>query len=198
MSHHANLLVGRRVWALGEIPPAYQKESPDVSMLVYERMSIADVRTLIQSATLMPVAASHRVFVIQIDSILVEAQNALLKLFEEPNATTIFYIIVPSEAMLLPTLKSRLNILAHEERKNEMETFQEFLQLPYARRLNCIAEKLKDEDVVWVDTLVRGLESYAQEKRDVHLIKDALMLVSYINLSGSSKKMLLEHIALTL
>ncbi len=197
--HHANLLVGNKEWALSQIPESERTQGPDVSLQFFDRMSIADVRALIHTTTLMPVAESHRTFVIVANSILGEAQNALLKLFEEPNPTTVFYLNVPKEDILLPTLRSRLNLLAREYTDGvSMEVFTAFRTAGYAERLTLIADKLNAEDGVWVTELVQGLEMYAHETRNAVLMKEVLALLSRIHAPGSSKKMLLEHIALSL
>ena len=76
--HHANLLIGSIDWARTLIP----KENQETSPYVYDRMSIAEVRKLIHEAGMRPVERSYRVFIISCTSILGEAQNALLMLFE--------------------------------------------------------------------------------------------------------------------
>ncbi len=196
--HHANLLVGGKEWALSQIPESEQKEGQDILLQTYDRMSIANVRTLIHEASLRPVARDYRTFILFCDSLLHEAQNALLKLFEEPNAHTVFYLVIPREDMLLPTLRSRLNLLGIESRIDEGKAFIDFMKAGRADRLAVIAEKLKAEDTHWVDAVVSGFSQHAHTTRDVTLIKDALLLESYIHTTGASKKMLLEHIALTL
>lgn len=195
--HHASLLVGTLDWARIQIPQEEQILGQDVLLYNYERMSIANVRSLIYEAGLRPVARAHRTFIIVCDSILHEAQNALLKIFEEPNNHTIFYLVIPREDMLLPTLRSRMQLIGVEEMVTQNNYFSEFLEIGYAERLACIAQKLKEEDTLWVEMIVRGVEQYAREKRDAVLIKDALMLSAYMHTTGSSKKMLLEHIALS-
>lgn len=195
--HHASLLVGTIDWARTQIPPEEQALGQDVLLYTYERMSIANVRSLIYEAGLRPVARTHRTFIIVCDSILHEAQNALLKLFEEPNNHTLFYLVIPREDMLLPTLRSRMQLIGVEELVSQNNFFSEFLEMGYAERLACITQKLKEEDTQWVGMIVRGVEQYAHAKRDAVLIKDALMLSAYVHTTGSSKKMLLEHIALS-
>lgn len=196
--HHANLLVGEKDWALSRIPATEKKEGQDVSVTHYERMSIKDVRNLQHEAMLRPIAREYRTFVISVDSILHEAQNALLKLFEEPNAHTVFYIIVPYEDMLLPTLRSRLFTFAVEHKEKNLESFNAFIQLSYKDRLALIAEKLADEDSHWVTEFLVGLKAHATKSKDPELMKDVLMILSYVHAGGSSKKMLLEHVALSL
>ena len=196
--HHANLLIGTKEWALNQIPESERTEGVDVLHHAYDRMSVVHARSLVYETGLRPVARTHRTFILACDSILHEAQNTLLKLFEEPNNHTVFYLILPRRDMLLPTLRSRLNLLGEEERTAEKKLFTEFLQLRYAERLVLISERLGAEDYGWMSEIVRGLAEYAHTKKDTMLIRDVLMLESYIYMNGSSKKMLLEHIALTL
>ncbi len=196
--HHANLLIGNKDWALSQIPESEKNEGQDIFVTHYDRMSIANVRSLIHEANLRPVVREYRTFILICDSLLHEAQNALLKLFEEPNAHTVFYLILPREDILLPTLRSRLNLLGVETYSEEGEIFNNFRKTGLADRLTMIAEKLKEEDTNWVETITHGFSRHAHETRDTTLMKDALLLESYIYTTGSSKKMLLEHIALTL
>ncbi len=196
--HHANLLVGRRPWALEHTPYVGSEGNPDILYTYYERMSIANVRSLIHEAMLRPIRESERVFIVATDSILDEAQNALLKLFEEPNAHTVFYLIVPRMDMLLPTLRSRLHVLHVDEGKGTQDNFTAFCALHCTERIACITERLKAEDTSWVEDIVSGFETYAHTKRNPQMMRDALMLATYLKRTGSSKKMLLEHIALTL
>jgi DNA polymerase III gamma/tau subunit len=196
--HHANVLVGSREWACTHATLDISGENPDVSYALYERMSIADVRALIHDAMLRPVRAPYRTFIIATNSILPEAQNALLKLFEEPNAHTVFYLIIPREDMLLPTLRSRLHVLAHEESVATQDVFIKFQKMNYAERLACIAERLKVEDISWAQAIVTGFEAYAHASKESVVLRDAVLLSTYFPTVGSSKKMLLEHIALTL
>lgn len=196
--HHANLLVGDKISALASLPPEAKVEGLDVIHRTYERMSIADVRELTNDVLLKPISAPQRIFVIRAQSILGEAQNALLKNFEEPNAHTVFYLIIPREDMLLPTLRSRLNSIRVEQGASDTTVFDEFLKMNYSSRLNCVAEKIKSEDTAWIETILKGAELHVQKIRNARLIEDVLLVDSFIHANGSSKKMLLEHLALTL
>lgn len=196
--HHTNLLVGSLPWARTIIPLENQEASSDISVLEYARMSIAEVRTLIHEASMRPSERAYRVFIISCGSILGEAQNALLKLFEEPNAHTVFYFIIPRVDILLPTLLSRFQILGIEERGVVNGDTTDFFNATYTDRLTLIAKKIEAEDSAWIQTLVESLAAYAHKIKQPELIRDVLFLESYIHAPGSSKKMLLEHIALTL
>lgn len=196
--HHANLIIGNKIWGLEQVQPCDREPCADVSIVSTEHLSIGDVRSILYEAGLMPVERPYRSFVIHTEKILSEAQNALLKLFEEPNAHTVFYLIIPREDMLLPTLRSRMMLLAVEKQRDKNTAFTEFLQHGYAERLDMITERLKDNDADWIRAIVEGFSLYAHASRNVARMHDALMLESNIYTNGASKKMLLEHIALSL
>lgn len=196
--HHANVLIGEKEWAYSLIPLEAQCVNPDVIHATYERMSVDDVRALIAEVMVRPVYAKIRIFVISAHSILDVAQNALLKIFEEPNEHTIFYLIIPREDMLLPTLRSRLHCLGVEAQNIDTKIFKTFLERSYTERIALIAEKIKEEDTVWVLNIIRGAEQYAEAQGRADLMHDVLMVSTYAQSSGSSKKMLLDHLALAL
>jgi len=57
------------------------------------------------------------------------SQNALLKVLEEPPKNIKFIIIVPSRSILLPTIRSRLPMVLHQERKNHENIELDFKNL---------------------------------------------------------------------
>ncbi|HEX4799181.1 MAG TPA: hypothetical protein VFV22_01450 [Candidatus Paceibacterota bacterium] len=200
--HHAQLMIGKRDWCFSCLPEDVQTEDIDVRHLTFTRMSIADVRALIQDASLRPITRTLRTFVIYAEALPTETQNALLKLFEDPNETTIFFLIIPREDILLPTLRSRLHLIHNEKERGgespDTEILSTFLAYPYAQRLDVITKKLNEEDVAWVESLVTQCALFAATQKSPHLIRDVLLVESHIRAHGSSKKILLEHLALSL
>ena len=77
-------------------------------------IAVDDIREVIHFTTLRSTAQTsiNRVIVIE-DSqqMTAQAQNALLKTLEEPPAGTIMILTAPSERSLLPTIRSRLQLL---------------------------------------------------------------------------------------
>ncbi len=191
--HHAILLIGNREWGYSQIEAPHE----EIVYREYDRMSINDARVLKNEVLFKPLETACRVFVITTASILPEAQNALLKLFEEPNHHTRFYIIVPREDMLIPTLRSRLQFLRKEEQGDATDSFNNFLKLGYGERLLLVADKLKVEDNAWVEEILEGAEHYAKKAKASGIVRDAVLTTSFIRTTGSSRKMLLEHLALS-
>lgn len=71
-------------------------------------IKVADARALRQMALDPPAAAPRRVVLItEAQAMNVEAQNALLKILEEPGPSTVFCVTVPHRDVLLPTVVSR-------------------------------------------------------------------------------------------
>ncbi len=195
--HHANLIIGEKNWGMAHIPLCDRESCSDVIVYNSERMSIDDARALILNAGMRPVERTYRSFIIQTDQILHDAQNALLKLFEEPNVHTIFYLILPREEILIPTLRSRLSIIAKEYANDAYDAFTIFKKLSYAERIEEIGNRIKKEDAGWMKEIVEGFTQYAHESKNPEHIQNALMLGEYFYTNGSAKKMLLEHTALS-
>lgn len=198
MTHHANLIIGNPAWGLLRIDASVRDGGADTIHHEYDRMGIDDVRALIQDTLRKPIEKSQRTFIISARSILHDAQNALLKIFEEPNEYTVLYLIVPSEDMLLPTLRSRLHLIASETYHVDTNVFTAFHAMSYAERLTCVAEKLKAEESAWIGELLRGAEIYAEKTRNTKIMKMVLEMEANMRMAGCSKKILLEHFALSL
>ena len=80
----------------------------NITVLRYTSFSVDDARSLIGVASQ---GSQARAIIISTSRLFHEAQNALLKLFEEPVAGTTLILLVPSDGILLPTLRSRLTKL---------------------------------------------------------------------------------------
>lgn len=87
------------------------KGNPDISIITAGHFSVEDARRVSMLASMTPVASDTKVLIIAVSRLYREAQNALLKLFEEPPRSVILLLIIPSAGLLLPTLRSRVQIL---------------------------------------------------------------------------------------
>lgn len=87
---------------------------PDVAVLTTQKVviGIEDVRGIVASAHFAPAEGRHRVVVIEdADRMPERTSNVLLKALEEPPERTIWVLCAPSEADLLPTIRSRARSL---------------------------------------------------------------------------------------
>ena len=87
------------------------RSHPDVQVLNTERVliSIDEVAEFIEKSIQMPAIGKFRIMVIEdADRMSERTSNLLLKSLEEPPKGTIWMICAPSEADLLPTIRSRV------------------------------------------------------------------------------------------
>src|SRR3989338_8918099 len=166
-SHHAFLYIGSHDACLGKIPLA-ERSGVDAQVLIAEQWEIADARALRERAGSRPIAGDKRSFVISCAQLTHEAQNALLKLFEDPPATAQFHLIVPRAEALLPTLRSRLHLSYEEDESKSApdEVTTLFLNSSFRERMLKIAElakeKEKTKDTQPMRALIRGIEHAAE------------------------------------
>ncbi len=85
---------------------------PDLYLVDETGLNIKEVRELIHQTQNKPLEGSNRVFVIDYaDRMQPVSQNALLKTLEEPIAGNVFILVAERLAGILPTIKSRCQIL---------------------------------------------------------------------------------------
>src|SRR4051812_1574441 len=84
---------------------------PDLAVLASDRVTITidEVRQLVASLQYSPSVARYRVLVLEdADRMTERTSNVLLKALEEPPPRTVWILCAPSEADLLPTIRSRV------------------------------------------------------------------------------------------
>ncbi len=184
-----------------DIPQALKTKTTDVTHILCDRLSIDQVRTLIQQAQCRPLGGDKRFFVIVTRFLPHESQNALLKLFEEPPYHARFYLVIPQEGILLPTLRSRMFLRDTECVASSANTcFDDFLQASYAERLNIVADMVKKKDSERLEGVILGVEQFVETQVTTYdaLARAVLQARHYLQAPGASAKMLLEDIALLL
>ncbi|GAB2982450.1 DNA polymerase III subunit delta' [Frigoribacterium salinisoli] len=87
------------------------RSHPDLAVLSTERViiTIDEVRRLVSSSQFSPSVGRYRVVVIEdADRMTERTSNLLLKALEEPPPRTVWILCAPSEADLIPTIRSRV------------------------------------------------------------------------------------------
>lgn len=179
--------------------------NPDVYVRAFESLGVDDARSLKDIASTKPIARNGRVFVVSIGAMTVEAQNALLKLLEEPGEGMVFVLSIPRADVLLPTVRSRMQRvhLPDSHEKEEYKAARDFLAADVSKRLTIVGKLLKDKDVQAADELLTGIERIVSQTLHtdaLHQHKSVRILHalwSARRYSGTSlSKPLLERIAL--
>lgn len=192
---------------------------PDVQELEVEKFGIDEARELVRTTSLTSVSG-RALYIVGVSSITTDAQQALLKLFEEPQEGVIFVLLVPY-GTIIATLRSRLlqyPIHLPEDGPPESggpssgrtfaQTAVSFLQKNNKARSDDIAALLKDEEMLKerVRDFLDGLEASLHEaltktkgkKELCEALEDIAKVRGYANDRSPSMKMLLEHLAISL
>ena len=180
------------------------KGNPDIFIREYLQFGIDDARDVRERAALRAVKEGARVFIVVASQMTIDAQNALLKTLEEPSADAIFFVVVPTPETLLPTLRSRAQMLTLSKNAYEGEiSAKDFLSASPSSRiemLKLILPKEKDERdvgaiIAFLSSIERELARAGAEHSKAGL--EAIYRTrKYITDKGSLLKPLLEQVAL--
>ncbi len=225
--HHAHIIEGAHTEVVPELLLSIErhmgivsKGNPDLTVEVYQSFGIGESRGLSVRQSRSSFGDSPRkIFVIGTESFTREAQNALLKTFEEPTAGTHFFIIVPQLNSILPTLRSRVIMVESKcaPAKDDIKIFAEkFLDSTLEQRFAMakkIAEAKKGEQVDrekirrMLDHIERilytrmagtQLGGSTSKLEGGNIFREIFQTKTYLTDRGSSAKMLLEHLAITI
>ena len=102
----ASLVAGGDAGAAGR---ALRRLHPDLSEIEPEGAftTIGQVREVVRLAASRPFEGERRVFILEADTLNVQAANALLKTLEEPEGEAVFVLLAASREGVLPTILSR-------------------------------------------------------------------------------------------
>ncbi len=199
--HHA-LLLKAKVPSIIEAYIHLPKENlGEIHTFTPETLGIGEVRLIISRANLRSTGDTGQTIIVAPGTITFEAQQALLKVLEEPPQGTRFVFVVSEQLVILPTLLSRFQLVSDAaSARDAVPEFEEFLKLSIALRLELVTKRLAKKDVAFVDTMRQGLMHYLENKPK--LSQTELELINFIlttlGTRGASNKMLLEALALAL
>lgn len=184
--------------------------NPDYSESIFETFTIDDARNLSERAQNTPIILDGRkVFVISLKNMPFEAQNALLRLFEEPPKHTHFILISPNISFFLPTLISRFEVREFlSESDNAVGGAKKFLKLTLKEKLDFVDElvdEIKDEKKTKSDA-INFVSDLEKEMQKILLSKKSKEIIFFVNELLNAKKNLysrspsikltLEHLSL--
>lgn len=187
------------------------RENPDFFHEKFETLGIDESRKIkeIHSSKSF-IEGKKRIFIIECSNITNEAQNSLLKIFEEPHTDSHFFLIMPSSEILLPTLRSRLLIIKKETEndfdKEEYKEIIDFIKMPKKDKITFvdnIAKMISDEkeSKSFALEFLSKLEMYLYKNNkleNVNALQAILKAREYMNDRSPSIKQLLEYVALNI
>ena len=128
--------------------------TPDVTVITVpegkKSIGVSSVRDVKYQAYIKPQELSVRAFIIdKAETMTPEAQNALLKIFEEPPANVFFFLLCDNASSLLSTVRSRAPVL-------RMEIFDGETLSDYLASHSEKARKLYEKDRDAFNLLIRS------------------------------------------
>lgn len=215
--HHAYIIEGEKERVLKQLVDFFEQDlgialanNPDYFRAEFETFGVLEAHLLKERQSFLSAAAGQngvkKIFVISAERFSVEAQNALLKILEEPTAGTHIFFIVPDASRVLPTVRSRVVFIRDADRAQAERNTNAFLAASYGEREKLIEPLVEEKNRPATAGLLLGIEGALKERlkrtgdrREYHL---ALAAVSKcrLHLGGRapSLKMLLEYLAVVL
>ena len=219
--HHAHIIEGGAVefvpallLAVRQYLGIVAQGNPNVMVMQCESFGVDEARSLKEAQIQSAFGGGRKIFIIGTQSFTREAQNALLKTFEEPTPDTHFFIIVPRLNSILPTLKSRVIMVGEKktshlnfDSQNLGDQAEKFLESTLEQRFafaKKITESKKGEQVDRekirriLDHIEHILYSRMKGKPSEGIFRELFQAKTYLADRGSSAKMLLEHLAIAI
>jgi hypothetical protein len=182
--------------------------NPDYRVRHFEILGIGEARELKEEQGRRAFSGEEKFFIVSADAITREAQNALLKVFEEPTKGTYIFLVMANVRQILPTLLSRVRVLrpmvygpqsmginAEELFKTSVE---KRFQIPFVKKI--IEEKDKQALIYFFDEielfLHENLPMQKSDKATREFLTELIKFRGYAGDRSSSVKMLMEHVAL--
>jgi DNA polymerase III delta prime subunit len=119
----------------------------------------------------IPLSISARlpriVWIEEANLLTVPAQNALLKMLEEPPASTTFYLTSSSATSLLPTIRSRCQTImlpsTTSSLPSPLSSLKEVMSLSPGDRLSAIVKRDRSESILWMSQIEVALRIKLQD-----------------------------------
>lgn len=179
------------------------KTNPDLIRLSYTDLLVDDARAISTYALLTSLGDS-KYFVISFSKANDAAQNALLKVVEEAPGNSVFFFCTESIGGILQTLRSRsVHVTTGDSLEPDRTLAKEFLSLSYAERLSkiekMVAASQKAQDRTPIRNFISELTVHAHSaKIGQTALRELVEAARFLNLNGSSPKVVLSHLAVTL
>jgi DNA polymerase III delta prime subunit len=200
--HHAYLIsrstaTAGNIWLELEKLEFIRQANPDALHLELENLGIEEARDLTAWA-LKKAFGARKVAVITTGSITSEAQNALLKLFEEPPENTYFFVSLANLGGVLPTLLSRVQTLELGDQEIEEDLSSKFIKSDLSGRYKIINTIIKNKDKEKAKILISQISNTVKERRNKEEMEMILKSEKFLQGRSGSLKMILENVAINL
>ncbi len=204
----------KRVLNFLELRGIIKNNSIDLFHKIYESFTLEDSHFLKEWHSRLGVGGLSKVCLIATKTINREAEQALLKVIEEPALNTYFFFIIPNTSLLLDTILSRVQVVSLKNKKDVSisKEVENFISFDYKKRFDQIAliiKNNKDEESsgklrYYANQFINELERIfynnfkknIKEKNISNILFEIQKSREYLKIPGSSVKMALENLAI--
>ncbi|MBP2014892.1 DNA polymerase III subunit delta' [Anaerococcus degeneri] len=96
--------------------------NPDIEIIDKDVIDIGTIRSLIKDMVIRPVNNKIKIYIIQnAQNLRIEAANAMLKSLEELKSYSLIVFTVDNAGKILPTIRSRCQIISLNTTKNDLD-----------------------------------------------------------------------------
>ncbi|HLP44192.1 MAG TPA: hypothetical protein VK145_02835 [Candidatus Nanoarchaeia archaeon] len=205
-SHHAYLIIGNieanyetlRLTIRQQVAQGIL-EASDIWSRQFENLNIDDAREIKEVQSTKPIG-ERRVVLFSLQTIQSEAQNSLLKLFEDPLSDTVSIVCAVNSEMFLPTVLSRFNIVhsGRDENDGQDKTISKFLSGSIKTRFEIVESIVNEKDKVQAEKFLNTLEQVLHEKSiqksNSQVFEDIFAARRFLRSRAPSLKMIFENL----
>lgn len=181
---------------------------PDVFVLkpLEDKVSISidQVHRLHDSLSLSPVMGEQKVILIHpAHALTIPAQQAILKMVEEPPSRVLFLLVTHTPSVLLPTILSRCRMVSYslqETGENAKQSVaKEVREVSVAKEVRAVtnhaeAIKLSDEHGAKKETALAFINQVIESEQDPHVKKAAIRALGLLHKNINAKLVLDEFL----
>ncbi|MEX2029286.1 MAG: hypothetical protein WD963_02275 [Candidatus Paceibacterota bacterium] len=219
--HHAYLIEGARDEVVPEILKFCESlniktsGNPDFCHITIDNLKVDEALDLRTMSFNKSFSSGKRIFLICVNNFTLDAENVLLRMFEEPTENTHFFLIVPDVNALLKTLVSRFYVIKNKGTTTS-EKAEKFISMSLPGRIDFIKEllaEIEEEDeegneIISMDsTRAKALKFLNTLELVLHnrFIKNPAKIThfshffkvrQFLRMPGSSTKTLMESVAI--
>lgn len=202
-----------RLAAQAHLEEFVEGRTENIQTLSFESFPVEEARRFKDVVYRTPVSGDRKGVILSVHRIFHEAQNALLKVFEEPPEGTMLVLVVPSAGILLPTLRSRLVPLPTKKGSVTIsDAASAFIQASSTEREKIVekllvrakSDKQEEKGAARAQALqiVEGLLHAAHARKDTPSMKafltDLDRFIPILHERSAPLKLIFEHILLTI
>jgi len=193
--------------------------NPDFCRISIDNFKLDEAFNLRAMARDKSFSLAKKIFIICANNFSLDAENALLKMFEEPIENTHFFLIVPDTNALLKTFVSRFYVIYEKPARQDLAEYkdvEEFIKMFLPQRIDFLKELLpkkdaENEEEIKIESsnakalkFLNALESVLHKKiisrttLDIRtdFFQHFFKVREFLRMPGSSVKMLMESVAL--